>query len=528
MSDHRDHRAFPPAGPDRREFLTGTALLGALAGIAPGLLGAIPALAATPRAGGTLRQGMSGGATTDSLDPQTFTDWVPTNVAYQIMNGLVEIDDQNNATPELLESWEAKPGAVEWVFKVRQGVTFHNGKTLDADDIVYSINLHRGDNTKSAAKAVLSDIVEVKKLGPNEIGITLSSGNADLPYILSDYHLMVVPNGFTDWAKPIGTGGYALEVFEPGVRAITKKHGDYWKPNAAYVDAVQTVVINDVTARTNALVSGQVDVINRLDGRTVGLIDKRPNLKVVRSQAGQHAVLVMNTTMDPFTNNDVRLAMKYAIDRQKIIDTVLKGFGTIGNDQPIPKTNPFYNADLPQHAYDPDKAKFHLKKAGMEGLKVALAVSDAAFTGATDAAVLYQSAAAGCGVDLEVKREPADGYWDNVWMKAPFCASYWGGRPTADQMLSIAYKSDAKWNDSFWKSGPFDKLLVEARAELDQGKRKEMYGEMQKMIWEDGGVVIPMFIDYVDGASDKVQGMKPHPSFEFMGLRLAEKVWLEG
>ena len=529
MSDIHDTRGGGPAGFDRREFLSGTALFGALAATAPGLLGSLPAFAQeTPKSGGTLRQGMSGGATTDSLDPQTFTDWVPTNIAYQVMNGLVEIDAANQATPELLESWEAKPGAVEWIFNVRQGVTFHNGKTLDADDIIYSINLHRGDNTKSAAKAVLADIVEVKKLGPSQIGITLTSGNADLPYILSDYHLMVVPNGFTDWAKPIGTGGYALEVFEPGVRAITKKQGSYWKAGCAFVDSIETIVINDTTARTNALISGQVDVINRLDGRTVGLLSKSNLLHTVRSQAGQHAVLVMNTTMEPFKNNDVRLALKYAVDRQKIIDTVLKGNGMIGNDQPIPKTNPYYNAELPQHTLDPDKAKFHLKKAGMEGLKVALAVSEAAFTGATDTGVLYQASAKECGIDLEVKREPADGYWDNVWMKAPFCASYWGGRPTADQMLSIAYKSDAKWNDSFWQSGPFDKLLIEARAELDQGKRKEMYGEMQKMIWEDGGVVIPMFIDYIDAASNKVKGMKPHPMFDFMGQRLGEKVWLEG
>jgi peptide/nickel transport system substrate-binding protein len=513
---------------DRREFLTGTALLGAIAATAPHLLGAGPALAqGAPKAGGTLKLGMSGGSTSDSLNPTTYTDVVPVNIAFQIMNGMIEIDDKNQATPELLESWEAKPGATEWVFVVRKGVTFHNGKTLDADDIIYSLNLHRGE-TKSAAKAVLSDITDVKKLGANQLQITLSSGNADLPYLLSDYHIMVVPNGFTDWAKPIGTGGYALEVFEPGVRAITKKHAGYWKAGRGHVDSIETININDTTARTNALISGQVDVINRLDGRTVDLLKKNPKVQVIRTQAGQHGVLAMNCTSAPYSDKNVRLALKYAIDREKIIKTVLNGYGVVANDHPVPRSNPFCATDLPQHSFDPDKAKFYLKEAGLSELKATLSVADAAFTGATDTAVLFQAAATKAGITIEVKREPSDGYWDKVWMKAPFSASYWLGRPTADQMLAIAYKSDAKWDETFWKSEAFDKLLVAARAELDQGKRKGMYAEMQKMVSEDAGAIIPMFIDFIDAGGPRVKGLSAHPIWDFMGYRLGEKVWLEG
>jgi len=509
----------------RREFLTGTALLGSMAGIAPHLLGQALADEAKPQSGGTLKLGMSGGATSDSLDPRTLTDWVPVNLSYQIMNGLVEIDDKNKVVPELLESWEAKPGATEWVFNIRKGVTFSNGKTLDADDIIYSIGLHRGE-TKSAGKAVIEDVTEVKKLGSNQIQLTLANGNVDLPFVLSDYHFMIVPNGFTDWAKPIGTGGYTLEVFEPGVRSVTKKRADYWKQGRAHVDSIELIDISDATARTNALISGQVDVINRLDARTVDLLARNPKIQIVRSSAGQHAVLVMNTTMKPFDDKNVRLALKYGIDRQKIIDTVLKGYGVIGNDHPIPRTNPYYAADLAQHGYDPDKAKFYLKEAGLSQLTVPLSVAETAFTGATDTGVLFQAAAAKAGITIDVKREPSDGYWDNVWLKAPFCASYWGGRPTADQMLSIAYKSDAKWNDTFWKRPEFDKILVAARVEFDDGKRKQMYGELQKMISEDGGALIPMFIDYLEAGAAKVKGMGPHPMFDFMGQRIGEKVWI--
>ncbi len=148
---------------DRRELLTGAAADRRRSGVRASR--AARAAEATPTSGGTLKLGMAGGATSDSLDPRTITDWVPVNLAYQIMNGFIEIDENNQPVPELLERWESKPGAADWVFDVRKGVTFSNGKTLDADDIIYSLNLHRGD-TKSAAKATLGDIAEVKKLGP--------------------------------------------------------------------------------------------------------------------------------------------------------------------------------------------------------------------------------------------------------------------------------------------------------------------------------------------------------------------------
>ena len=129
---------------------------------------------------------------------------------------------------------------------------------------------------------------------------------------------------------------------------------------------------------------------------------------------------------------------------------------------------------------------------------------------------------------MTVDRKPTDGYFSSVWMKAAFCVSYWGGRPTADQMLTIAYKSDAAWNETFWKRPEFDRILLAARTEADDAKRKAMYFDLQKMISDDGGAVIPMFIDYLEAGASRVKGMAPHPLFDLMGQRIGEKVWLEG
>ena len=138
----------------------------------------------------------------------------------------------------------------------------------------------------------------------------------------------------------------------------------------------------------------------------------------------------MNVTVAPFDNVNVRMALKYAIDRKAIVDKVFYGHGTPGNDNPIAPTIQFAIDPQPRHDYDPEKAKAYLKKAGLDSLKVDLSVADAAFAGAVDAALLYKDSAAKAGIDINVIREPDDGYWDNVWLKKPWCMSYWNGRPT--------------------------------------------------------------------------------------------------
>jgi peptide/nickel transport system substrate-binding protein len=510
---------------NRREFVSGAAL-GALAGVAGALSlsGCAVSDDAAPQSGNMLRLGMAGGASSDTLDPRTFLDWVPVNIGYQLMNGLVEIDEGGNAVPELLAAWEPSADAREWVFDLREGVHFHNGKALDVDDIIYSINLHRGDSV-SASRGVVENIRDIKKLDSRRVRIVLAGGDADLPSTLSDYRLLVVPDGFTDWATPIGTGAYKLERFEPGVRCITTKVGGYWKPDAGHVDAIELLVINDAMARTNALISGQVDVINRIDGRTADLLRRNKTLQVIRSQTGQHAILAMDCSVAPYTDNDIRLALKYAVDRERIVKTVLNGYGVVGNDQPIGRRNPYY-ADLPQHAYDPDKARYYLKRAGREHLEVALQVSEAAFSGAVDAGVLFQAAAAGGGISLNLKREPVDGYWSNVWSKAPFCASYSDGRATVDGAFSKAYKSTSATNDTHWRRPDFDQLANAARAMLDPAPRRLLYAECQRMICEEGGAIIPMFIDHIEAGSKHVQGWKPSAIFDLMNQRIGEKVWL--
>ena len=179
----------------------------------------------------------------------------------------------------------------------------------------------------------------------------------------------------------------------------------------------------------------------------------------------------MNVTVPPFDNVDVRLALKWAIDREDIAQKVFLGHASPGNDNPIAPSVKFAIDPEPRHVYDPEKAKFHLEKAGLSSLKVDLSVADAAFNGAVDAGVLFQEHAKAAGIEINVIREPNDGYWDNVWLKKGWCASYWSGRPTVDWMMTTTYAAGAAWNETYWNNPRFNELLVAARAELDEKKR---------------------------------------------------------
>jgi peptide/nickel transport system substrate-binding protein len=505
---------------DRRQLIGGATALGLSAAFS------MPAMAqGTPKKGGTLRIGMEGGSPSDSLDPVTYADSIPITMSLMLWNNLVEIDDRGNATGELFENWTVKPGAADWTFNIRKGITFTSGKTLDADDVIYSLNMHRGE-TKSPAKALLADITEIKKLTPNQIQIVMKQGNVDLPYNISDYHIIVVPNGYKDFSKPDGTGAFSLEEFQPGVRATFKrKAGTYWKPNRGNFDRVEIRYIIDSAARGQALMTGQVDIINRADPKTAALMAKNKNIKLSRTPGmGNRFAFVAHTDKDPYTNKDLMLALKYGIDRKKIVDNVFSGYATIGNDHCVGPKMKFYDAKQKVMSYDPDKAKFHFKKANVSA-PIELQVSEGAFSGATDSGQIFQESLSKAGIKLDLKRVSGDGYWDNVWLKVPFCAVYWGNRPTIDNQLTTIFKAGGAWNDTHFNNAEFEKLLVESRVELDQNKRQQMYSRMQEVIRENSGMINFAVQDYLDAHNTKLQGLTISGRYDLGDDRIPEKGW---
>jgi peptide/nickel transport system substrate-binding protein len=514
----------------RRDFLARLSALGITAALSPALL-TTPARAAKPQRGGRFRLGMAGGSTTDSLDPATMTDDMTYNINWQVRNCLVEVDYKGNLVPELAESWDPSSDAAQWTFKLRKGVEFHNGKTLEAEDVVFSINHHRGKDSTSVAKSIVDSIQDIKVDSKNTLVFTLKESNADFPFIMSDPHLPIVPADTkgADWEKGIGTGGYTLISYEPGYNALTKRNPNYWKEGRAHFNEVETIGIGDVTERIVALHRGQIDAMNRFELRLNHLLPRARGIQIINVTGTKHYTIPMLTDREPFNNNDVRLALKYAINREQLLKKILRGYGSLGNDHPIAPTQKFHASELPQRKYDPDKARFLMKKAGMLDYTFSLHAADAAWPGAkaADVAMLYKEHAAKAGIKIEVIVEPDDDYWSNVWMKKTWVMCYWSGRATADWMFSTAYAEGSAWNDTFWKHERFNKLLKEARAELNEAKRLEMYVEMQRIVHDEGGVIIPVFANNIEVANQKLRFENPAGNWEMDGHRAAERWWFE-
>ena len=511
----------------RREF-TQLALASGVSLAAANTMFASAALA-EPKKGGTLRLGLSQGATTDSLDPGLYYDQYMGTVGWGASsNSLTEVDPSGNAIPDLAESFEPSDGAKKWVFKIRKGVTFHNGKDVTADDVVASYKHHLQENSKSAAKSLLKAMDTITADGKDTVVIVLKAGNADFSYITSDYHIPIMPakaDGSADWASGIRTGPYSIEKFEPGVKALMKKNPNYFKSDRGWFDAVEALSIKDTAARTNALSAGEVDYMQACDLKTLDLLKQNPNLVVFEKTGYAQDIYVMDVTAAPFDNADVRNAIKFSVPRKEILDKIFLGHGTVGNDNTIAPSVKFAVDPQPKHVYDPDMAKSLLKKAGLTSLKFDLSVAEGAWTGCTDAALLWQASAKACGIEINVIREPEDSYWNNVWLKKPFCASYWSGRPSADWMFTTGFAADAAWNDTRWKNPRFNELLVAARTETDDKKRAGMYAEMQQLLHDDGGLVNVVFNSYVDAHANTLAHGETAANFPLDGMKLAERWW---
>ena len=509
---------------DRRSFLARAGAFGVSLGFANTMLGDA-AIAAGPRKGGTMKIAMSGGQATDSLDPALAANEAVFMVLKHFGDTLVEVAEDGSLDMRLATAVRSSEDARVWTFTIRKDVSFHDGTVLAPSDVVATLRRHAGDESKSGALGLLRGLETIEASGDDVI-VTLREGNADLPYIMSDYHLVIQPGGGV--AAPdagIGTGPYRIVQADHGVRYAFEKFAGYFDDSRGHVDAVEMTIISDDAARLAALQSGQVHMINRIPPKVAALAERAPNLRVHSAAGRSHYAFLMHCDTAPFDNNDLRLALKYALDREEMVDKILFGHGSLGNDMPINAAYPLFSDDIEQRVYDPEKAAAHYRESGHEG-PIILRTADTAFPGAVDACQLFQQSAANAGIAIEIKREPNDGYWSEVWNKQPFCASYWGGRPTQDGMYSTAYLTGADWNDTRFFNPEFDAMLIRARSETDQAKRKAIYREMGVTVRDTGGLLCPMFANWVEGTTNEVAGWYDDPSQNMMNGFATIKCWL--
>ncbi len=512
----------------RRSFMNYSMAAGMTASAATGLWGT--SAKAEPKRGGKYRVAQHDGNTSDQHDPGKYQSNFEISLVHTFRSFLTMINPDGSLGPDVASEWSASPDAKAWTFKLNPNATFHSGAKVTATDVIASMNHHRGEETTSAAKALLSSVTEIVDNGDGSITFVVDAPNADLPWIMPDYHLPIVPaneDGTANWQSADGCGPYKIVNLEFGTGATFVRHEE-WHGEGAYFDEVEYLVINDPNARQTALVTGDVDSCSLLENKTLSLLARDPNIEVDNVSSAQCITLPMHMDVAPFDNPDVRMALKLAIDREEIIEKITFGAATIGNDFHHSPAMPYFPSEIPQREYDPDQAASLWKKAGMEGQQVSISTAESITTGAVDALILYAEQAKAAGIDIKVVREPNDGYWSDVWLVKPWCMVAWGARPTPDVMYTLAYKDDAAWNEGHFQHERFNEVLLQAKAELDDAKRAEMYHEMGMIARDEGSSVIPYFPNFVYGRRKNVRHIgQLAPSWQMDGYRHASRWWFD-
>lgn len=508
----------------RRAFNAGLITTGALA--AGGLPFAGSALGAPVR-GGNVRLALAQQSTSESFDSAKYdkgNDYIRGTSVYSY---LTRMDEQGRAQPEIALSWEPNKEATRWTFKIRQGVTFSDGSKLTLDDIAFSLMRHKEDKVASSAKQLSGNFKSVTSDGPETLIVELNAPDVDLPVLVGIFQYAIVKKDTYDFSKPIGTGPFVVKEFQPGIRTILTRNPTYWKEGRPYIDQLEMFFIPDAAARANALLSGDIDMMIELRGSGIEEVAKSSNASVFVTPSTRYTAFQAAVNQAPSNNRDLALALAYLIDRKRALDTVLRGYGTIANDHPIGPASPYYNKDLPQRALDLDKAKYHFQKSGIGQTKIEISLGEGVLY-SVDMGQLMQREATRVGLNLELRREPTDSYWTAVAGKRPFFATNFHPRPTYNMLLNLAWRKGAVWNFSHYENDRLDQLIVDARATLDEKKRKEQYDEIQSIIYNSGAIILPCFLSYVDGISKKVKGLTPIPVGSLGGFNFSDRIWLEG
>ncbi|MBV7332016.1 ABC transporter substrate-binding protein [Chloroflexi bacterium TSY] len=423
---------------------------------------------------------------------------------------LVDRDVEGNNIPALAVSWTPNEDASEWVFKLREGVLFHDGTEMKAPDVVYSLLRLLDPEINSPLIAILDIIRNVEPIGDYTVKISLDPANVDFPSLLVAYQAAIIREngGGTIAEDGIGTGPFKLETLDFAGSTEVVAHDDYWAGSPGTASA-SIIAIPDSVARTQAMRSGQIDLLE-ISWEQAALFEGNDDFVVQVFPGGRWHSMSMRTDTPPFDDPRVRKAIRLAADREEIVAQALSGRGTVTCDHPV-WTGDIYRADIdcPQ---DIELAKSLLAEAGYpDGLELDIHTSSI-YPEWSAMLETYQAQAAEAGITINIVQRPADGYWAEVWLTESFVTTSWGER-LAPRILPEAYRGGATWNETYYNNPEFDALLDAAAAEVDLEARIEIYRQLQNILWEDGGSLVPFHVDSIRVIRSCLDGVDPIGEF---------------
>jgi peptide/nickel transport system substrate-binding protein len=458
-----------------------------------------------PKHGGTLHAGITGGSSSDTVDPNLLLNNTDYARVQNMYDSLVWLTPDAKPYFRLAEEMTPNKDATVWTIRLRKGVTFHNGKECTADDLIYSIT--RVVNPKSpgvAANALTGiNVKGIKKLDSHTITVPFASPYATLVETLANSTtVFIIPTDFNP-KKPIGTGPFKLTSFTPGQQTILSRNENYWDSPRPYLDKIIMTDFADETSQVNALLSGQVDVVNLLSQDVIGTVTGSGK-NVVIAPGGGWNPFTMRVNAAPFTDVRVRQAFRLAVDRPKMLQIVFGGHGTIGNDV-FGIWSADYDHSLPQRHYDPEQAKSLLKQAGHENLSIELVTADIA-QGATNMAQVFAQSASAAGISVKLRKITVTEFYGPNYLKWVFAQDFWYYQPYFAQ-VNQATLPGSPYNETHFANPRYISLYKQAQATLDVAKRTQISHEMQMIDYNEGGYIIPFFPAVIDGYAPKVHGI---------------------
>ena len=490
----------------RRHFLAGTAIS----------LVTLPrlAIADTPKRGGVLRMSLDQAASViHPMLARVNPEYLVTELLY---SNLTRLKPDMTVEPDLAISWEPNETSTEWIFKLRPGVTFHDGSPLTSEDVVATINAILDPKTASPGRTNVGPIKEVAAVDPLTVKFTLSGAYADLPVVLTYLNARIVPAKVvaSDLASlstmANGTGPFKLVSYEPDRKIVVERNAAYYDPTRPYLDRVELLVYPDRTAEASAMISGEIDLLLTTTPGEYERLVKAGGVKALRTPSGQFLNINLGCDQKPFNDVRVRQALALAVDREATVGFVAGGYGTPGNDTPLSSAYHFYK-NIPLKKPDIAKAKQLLADAGYpNGIDLTLIASDQPAT-RTQLGVAVREMAAAAGFRINVQTMPHATYLDQVWKKGNFYVGFYNLQPTADGVFNLLFTSNATWNETRWNSSEFDTIINAARVETDESKRTALYAKAQEMMNTEVPTVISAFFDLLAAQRSYVEGYTLHP-----------------
>jgi peptide/nickel transport system substrate-binding protein len=497
----------------RRQFLRGVAATGALVG-SGGLLAACssssggaspspsPSAAGAPRRGGSLKVGLTGGSGSDTLDPHKGLTYLDTARAQCLYQPLLQLNPKAQTEFVLAEEISPHGSTSEWVIRVRQGVTFHDGKPLTADDVIFTLRRIITGKLTGATPLGPIDVKGLKALDKHTVLVPMTSPYGSFLDQLSYwYYLYIVPAGFNP-KQPNGTGPFKYQSFTPGQRSVFVKNGNYWRPGLPYVDSVTIIDFSDSASMQNALTTAVIHGAGALEGPQITVLKSSPGVRTVASHTGAITPFTMRVDQAPFDDVRVRQAMRLLVDRPQLISSALNGFATAGSDVSSPY-DPNYDTSL-HREQDIGQAKHLLKQAGQTNLTVQLVTSPVATGTVAMATVLAQQAKA-AGVTINLKTVDPTTFFGPNYLHWAFSQDFYNYSPYLAQVAQSLLPT-SPFNETHWHLPKYVSLYHQANATANAATRKQIEHEMQQIDFNEGGYIIPAFIDALDAYSTKITG----------------------